>query len=162
MNMPKLTPIPSQIKDKHPLLRVFTWICFRRRWEILEDWEFQLPHGEPCIVIPQGFVFDGVSIPKPLHWFLSPTGVLFIPGLVHDFSYRYGYLWAYGKDGKVYKYQEGANRHVWDSTFQRLGVELNEMHVLNAFSRFILLSFGWKSWKDNRKKPFHELKPVHA
>ena len=75
MNMPKLTPIPTQIKNKHPFLRFYTGMTFQCRWEILEDLEFQLPYGEPCIVIPKGFIFDGVSAPKQIHWFLSPTGV---------------------------------------------------------------------------------------
>lgn len=160
--MPKLSPLPTQIKDKHPYLRFYTWITFRRRWEVLEDWKLQLPHGQPCIVIPQGFLFDGVSVPKPLHWFLSPTGVLFIPGLVHDFAYRYGYLWACDEEGNVYKYQEGSSRYFWDSTFKALGLELNEMYVLNTFSHLILFTFGWISWKENRKKPFHELKPIQS
>jgi len=114
----------------------------------------------PCIVIPKGFIFDGVSVPKFIHWFLSPTGVLFIPGLIHDFSYRYGYLWALDDKGKVYRYMEGSNRHYWDSIFRRLGLELNGMVILNAFARVVLLICGWKYWKKNREQVVCELKPL--
>ena len=48
-------------------------------------------------VIPKGFQFDGASIPKFLHTWLSPTGVLLMGGLVHDYAYKYATL--RGKDG---------------------------------------------------------------
>ncbi len=157
--MPTLTPLPTQIKNYSPLMRLYKWVLFRRRWEVSEDWHFQFPDKGPLVVIPKGFVFDGVSVPKPMHWFLSPTGVLFIPGLIHDFSYRYGYLWAYDDKGEVYKYKENEGRHFWDGMFKTLGLELNAMYVLNAFSRLVLFVCGWRSWDKNRKKPFDELRP---
>ena len=36
-----------------------------------------------------GFQFDGASIPKFLHPFFSPVGVLLMGGLVHDYAYKY-------------------------------------------------------------------------
>ena len=49
-------------------------------------------------VIPAGFKFDGASIPKFLHPFLSPqVGVLLIGGLVHDYAYKYATLLRQGK-----------------------------------------------------------------
>jgi hypothetical protein len=159
MHMPLLSPVPSDFLQKHPIARYFTWICFRRRWELMEDWSYDFETQGQLIIIPKGFEFDGVSIPKCLHWFLSPTGVLFIPGLIHDFAYRYGYIWVIDEHGKVQKYQEGSSRHFWDTTFEELGLEVNKMVFLNRFARVVLWSFGWCSWRKNRKKPFHELKP---
>lgn len=94
MDMPKLIPIQIKTRDKPFLIRIWRWITSIRKWELSEDWEYKLPEDEPVIVIPKGFVFDGASIPRPLWGLLSPTGLLLVPGLIHDFAYRYDYLWA--------------------------------------------------------------------
>lgn len=159
MQMPVLQPIPSEIRQKTPLSRYVFWVRYRRRWRVVEDWHFTLNTTGQTIIIPKDFEFDGVSIPKLFHWFLSPTGVLFIPGLIHDFAYRYGYVWIVDESGSLQKYQEGSDRHFWDRTFRQLGLELNQMRLLNHFARLVLLSFGWYSWKKNRQKPIHELRP---
>jgi len=160
MNMPKLSPLHSKIKDKSTLARIWHWQNFIRQWELIEDWHYQCPHNEIRIVVPKGFTFDGVSIPRPLHWFLSPTGVLFIPGLVHDFAYRYDYLWALDEKNKIYQYKKDAGRHHWDNMFHILGVDLSGMHGLNKFARIILFVFGGISWKKNRKNQAIDIKPL--
>lgn len=162
MNMPKLSPLATMIKEKSTLSRIWHWQGFIRQWELLEDWEYQLPHDEVMIVLPKGFTFDGVSIPRPLHWFLSPTGILFIPGLVHDFAYRYDYLWALDEEGKLYQYKKDAGRYHWDSMFRQLGLSLNGMKGLNRFARIVLFIFGGISWKKNRKYQAVEIKPKRA
>ena len=43
-------------------------------------------------VIEKGFEFDGASVPKFLAMWLSPTGVLLMGGLVHDYGYNCGEL----------------------------------------------------------------------
>ena len=159
MNMPKLSPLPTQIKKKNGLSKVLYWQGFIRRWTLLEDWTFQLPNDKTVIIIPKGFEFDGVSIPRPLHWFLSPTGVLFIPGLIHDFAYRYDYLWAFNDEGKFYQYKKDSGRYYWDSMFRCLGLSLNGMKGLNRFARIILFIFGRFSWKKNRRRNATEIKP---
>jgi len=159
MNMPKLSPIPLQIKEKSRLARIWYWQKFIRRWELLEDWEYQLPHDGVKIILPKGFTFDGVSIPRPFHWFLSPTGVLLIPGLVHDFAYRYDYLWAVDENGELYQYQKDSGRSYWDGLFRSLGLSLNGMKGLNAFARIILYLFGRYSWKKHRKYTSKEIYP---
>ena len=66
MKMPKLVPIPIKTREKSIFLRIWRWITSIRKWQLIEDWEFQLPDNGPTIVIPKGFVFDGASIPRPL------------------------------------------------------------------------------------------------
>ena len=66
------------------------WILGVRHWEIAKDFHYKL-NGED-FVIPSRFKFDGASIPKFLHPFLSPVGVLLIGGLVHDYGYKYATL----------------------------------------------------------------------
>ena len=160
MNMPKLSPLPTKLKEKSTLARIWHWQRFIRQWELLEDWEYQLPHNEVKIILPKGFTFDGVSIPRPLHWFLSPTGVLFIPGLVHDFAYRYDYLWAVDENGELYQYQKDSGRAHWDNLFRCLGLSLNGMRGLNAFARIVLYVFGKSSWKRHRSVISEEIQPT--
>ncbi|HIC43474.1 MAG TPA: DUF1353 domain-containing protein [Sulfurimonas sp.] len=110
-------------------------------------------------MVPKGFIFDGASVPKPLHWFFSPTGILFIPGIVHDFAYRYDYLWALDEAGDLYQYKKESGRYYWDSLFRHLGVSLNGMRGLNRFARIILFVFGRASWNKNRRYQENLLKP---
>jgi len=159
MDMPKLSPLAINIKQKKPLSRIWHWQGFVREWELLEDWHYQLPNNEPIIILPKGFTFDGVSVPRPFHWFLSPTGVLFIPGLVHDFAYRYDYLWAIDEKGEVYHYKKDAGRYHWDSMFRHLGLSLNGMHGLNSFARMVLFVLGGFSWKKNRENQAKDIEP---
>ena len=63
------------------------WLLGVRHWEIAKDFEYELNWTK--YVVPSGFVFDGASIPKFLHMFLSPVGVLLIGGLIHDYAYKY-------------------------------------------------------------------------
>ena len=49
-----------------------------------KDFEYKINGNN--YVIPAGFKFDGASIPKFLHTFLSPVGVLLMGGLIHDYA----------------------------------------------------------------------------
>jgi hypothetical protein len=62
------------------------------RLELLEDWTIEL-HGL-LIVVPQGFLTDGASIPRLLWWLISPFGPLLEGAILHDFAYQHGYLLA--------------------------------------------------------------------
>lgn len=76
MKMPKL--IPLRLKDGDSL----------RRWELLEDWEYQLDTIH--IFIPKGFITDFASIPWGFRNLYDPTGYLLLSGLIHDFLYQHG------------------------------------------------------------------------
>ncbi len=158
-NMPKLSPVHTDLADFTKEQRYHHWRTFKRQWELLEDWSYPLHGSEDKIIIPKSFRFDGVTMPKYLHWFLSPTGILFVPSLIHDFAYRYDYLWVEKSDGSLVKYEEKAGREYWDNMFKEISLELNKMCGLNAFSRGILYFFGGISWNRNRAKIEPEIKP---
>lgn len=160
IDMPKISPLAVNIKNKSALSKIWHWQRFVRKWELLEDWKYRLPQSELTIVIPKGFIFDGVTMPRYMHWFLSPTGIFFIPSIVHDFAYRYDYLWVIDDSGKLGKYEENAGRHFWDCTFKQIGLDVNNMICLNSFSRLILYLFGGISWKKNRKNGAKEIRPL--
>lgn len=149
IQMPKLIPIPIKTKGKPPIARFIAWVFSIRHWKVVEDWDFTLPNGDK-IVIPKGFRFDGASIPRPLWGILSPTGLLLIPGLIHDFGYRHDYIWAYDDSGHVYKKHMGAGQKFWDSLFYRVGNYINEIKEINYMAKIALSLFGEAAWKKNR------------
>lgn len=157
MDMPILQPIPIKTKNKGFFGRVWTWIFQVRTWKLAENWEYDLDENTR-IVIPKGFIFDGASIPRPLWFMLSPIGLLLIQGLIHDFGYRYTYLWK--KQGDKYvKIYEGECRTFWDGIFYRVGREVNGMRMINGLAWFPLFSFGWLAWRGNRKRNAEEIDP---
>ena len=117
MEMPQLVPIRIKTKGESLLIRLWRWMTVVRKWQVVEDWEYDLPGG-PRVVIPKGFEFDGASIPRPLWFILSPTGLLLIPGLIHDFGYRFDYVWTVDANGYVYKDHVKAGRKHWDAIFR--------------------------------------------
>ncbi len=57
-----------------------------RHWVFTEDVEIRLSDGR-LIVIEEGFIFDGASIPRWLWWLFKPIDEAFIGDAIHD------YLW---------------------------------------------------------------------
>ena len=156
--MPKLEPIPIETKGKSFFKRIWALMTVVRKWRLTEDWYYVLPNGVR-IVIPKGFTTDGSSIPKQLWFLLSPTGLLLIPGLVHDFAYTYDYLWAVDESGNFYKYQEGAGQKHWDQLFRDIGLQVNGMIVSDRLSYYALRAFGFMAWNSARWKNSPEMMP---
>ncbi len=102
-------------------------------------------------MIPRGFIFDGASTPKFLWGLLDPVGILLIQGLIHDFGYRYDYLWAFDENRQLYKLYLHAGRKFWDDMFLDVGNDLLDMQVTGYLSWGALRSFGWIAWDKNRK-----------
>ena len=151
MNMPKLTPIPIKTLGKGTFARIWAWVTEVRKWKVVEDWEYELPN-KTIIIIPENFIFDGASIPRPLWGVLSPTGLLLIPGLIHDFGYRFDYIWVLDSDNKVYKDKVGAGQEDWDKLFYEVGLKVNGMKIINLLAWLVLASLGKYAWKDNRER----------
>ena len=158
IDMPILRPLPIATKHELPWTRVWNWVTTVRKWEVVYDWVYKLPAG-PRVVIPSPFVFDGASIPRPLWGILSPTGLLLVPGLIHDYGYRYDYLWAVDDKGQFYKYEEGAGRRTWDKIFYQVGEEVNGMSLLDGMAWGSLGLAGWMAWNSNRKLNAREIFP---
>lgn len=158
-HMPILRPCPIDTKGCALPKRLWRWVTTVRQWEVMENWEYSLPNGGPRIIIPKGFLFDGASIPRPLWGVLSPTGLLLIPGLIHDFGYRYDYLWAREVDGTLYKYGKGRGQHFWDTIFKDVGKAVNGMVIIDSMGWATLSVAGWWAWRSNRKKDSPELLP---
>lgn len=148
--MPLLEPVPIKTKNRNFFVMFFVWITSRRKWIIRKNFHFKLYDGTE-IVIPEGFVFDGASIPRFFWFFLSPVGLLFLPGLIHDFAYRYDGLKTPGLPGW---YVPGAGRFFWDKLFRRTNIQVNGFVVISWIAFIALVLFGWLGWfsKVNRSQ----------
>ena len=121
------------------------WLLGVRHWEIVNDFDYEL-NGEK-FVIPAGFKFDGASIPKFLHTFLSPVGVLLIGGLVHDYAYKYETLLKKNKkDTMGVITQKKA-----DEIFRDINIEINGFYLMNYLAYWSLRLGGFMAWNKHRK-----------
>lgn len=126
-----------------------------RKWMMVEDWYFVLPNGPPG-VIPKGFIFDGVSVLRVLWWFLSPTGLLLMPAIVHDYAYKHDELLVrvppVGAASTHMVMYRGAGRKYWDNIFLHMCNEVNGIKVLNAMAWVALRLGGGVAWRNHRNK----------
>jgi hypothetical protein len=138
--MPKLKPVPFPKGAGY----FKTLITFTRRWEVDGDYKILIPGVGP-IVIHSGFIFDGASIPKMLRWFLSPVGILLIPGLIHDYGYRNNRFLL--KRGDTYEWtMEGAGKAAFDVLFLEIANHINGLPALNILAYWAVKYFGQGAW----------------
>ena len=142
--MPHMTPIPIATKGKGFWGAIWLWITGSRKWIIAKDFVFKINGVQ--YVIPKGFQFDGASIPKFLHTWLSPTGVLLMGGLVHDYAYKYESL---------KKKSKGANDKLTqkesDIIFRDINIENNGFKFMNYLAYWALRLGGFVAWNGHRK-----------
>ena len=142
---PTMRPIPIKTKGKGFFTMIKMWLLGVRHWEIANDFDYEV-NGEK-FVIPAGFKFDGASIPKFLHPFLSPVGVLLIGGLVHDYAYKYETLLKKNrKDTMGVITQKKA-----DEIFRDINIEINGFYLMNYLAYWSLRLGGFMAWNKHRK-----------
>ena len=153
---PVMKPIKIATKGKGFFKMIFMWILGTRHWEIAKDFEYEL-NGKKY-VIPSGFKFDGASIPKFLHTFLSPVGVLLLGGLVHDYAYKYASLQQ--KDALSVKGKKSKSVVVRghlldqkrsDQIFRDINIEVNGFYSMNYLAYYALRIGGFLAWNKHRK-----------
>ena len=144
--MPHMKPIAIPTAGKGFWGAVWMWITGVRTWEIAKDWYFSV-NGENY-VIPKGFVFDGASVPKFLASWLSPTGVLLVGGLVHDYAYKYTVLLKKGKKGA----SAPMTQNEADQLFRDINIEQNGFHLLNKLAYWALVIGGFVAWNGHRER----------
>ncbi|MGD8345375.1 MAG: DUF1353 domain-containing protein, partial [Desulfobacterales bacterium] len=122
--MPVLLPLPIPTKNRPFIMRVLVWLFDIRKWQLVQNWRFKLDNGIE-IVLPKGFKFDGASVPRIFWAILSPVGLLLIPGLIHDYGYRFNQIWHLNANGEIEPYMKQAGRKAWDNLFQSVGIQVN-------------------------------------
>ena len=143
--MPKLQPIAIPTAGKGFWGAIWMWLMSTRTWRIAEDWEFKIHNV--WYVVPAGFVFDGASIPKFLHTWLSPTGVLLMGGLVHDYAYKYETLLKKNKKSTM----GIITQKKADQIFCDINIEQNGFYLLNKLAYWALRIGGFVAWNGHRK-----------
>lgn len=159
MKMPILQPLPIKTKDAIWPIAIWRWFTSIRKWRLVENYDYTLENGT-TIRIFKGFEFDGASIPKVFWSILSPTGLLLIPGLLHDFAYRENCLlcWVDIDDKAcdstviVIPYLGGAGRVYWDKMFRDEAIRINGFYLINYIAWIALRLFGWIAWNKRRRE----------
>jgi len=142
---PLMKPLKIATKGKGFFKMILMWILGVRHWEIAKDFEYTL-NGEK-FVIPAGFKFDGASIPKFLHPFLSPVGVLLIGGLVHDYAYKFETLLKKNKTDTLGTISQKRA----DEIFRDIGIGVNGFYLMNYLAYYSLRLGGFMAWNKHRK-----------
>jgi hypothetical protein len=127
------------------------WIFDVRKWELVSDWDYKVPDG-PHIILHKGFLFDGASIPRIFWAILSPTGLLLIPGLIHDYGYRYDQLFEIKSDGQIVPYKKGAGKRQWDKMFKHVAKKVNGMVIIHFIAWLAVVVGGKKAWEKNQAR----------
>jgi len=143
-DMPILRPLPVRKRGE------------RRRWEVMEDWTCDFLGRGFTYIIPAGFIFDGASIPRLFWNILNPTGYLFIAGLLHDFVYKYRFLYTYstiesldGMERRVIR--EFYSQKEADKKFEDLADKIcMGASFFTAVAYKSLRMFGSTAWNEHR------------
>lgn len=135
--------------------------CFskRRIWKLEEDWLFT--YKGDTFIINAGFLFDGASIPSCFNCWRSPTGILFISALIHDWGYQNAYfLKVIDKNKEATndtlktksKIQRTSKMHKSRNEIDVIFREISKDNVFFAYITYIILYlFGWIAWNQYRK-----------
>ena len=142
---PLMKPLRIATKNKGFFKMILMWLLGVRHWEIAKDFEYELNGNK--YVIPAGFKFDGASIPKFLHMFLSPVGVLLIGGLVHDYAYKYAALKPKSKKDAILLLDQKKS----DQIFRDINIEINGFYLMNYLAYWSLRVGGFMAWNKHRK-----------
>ena len=137
IEMPILRPVPIPTKGLSFWKRIGVWRHTARKWEVMEDFNYD------GYTIPSGFIFDGASVPRCLWWFLSPVGLLLIPGLIHDFNYRYN------NDNEPMNLS--LDRRIYDFTFRCMIKNVTGTTIIPWIAWAAVRIGGWKAWNKHRK-----------
>ena len=147
-------------KSGNYLKRVIRWLFYTRRWKFSEDWYFKLFDGT-WVKAYGDFIFDGASVPKLFRFLLSPTGILFIPGVFHDCGYKHDKLFGvivkelddgYLEIVREFDYYPNAGKAWWDYVFKKIGYQITKFYVIPNIVYSALIVGGWSAWSKHRKK----------
>ena len=150
-DMPVLRPIPLSTANQKSLLnKILVFVFQVRRWRVEEAFIYQYKGKK--YAVHAGFEFDGASIPKVLWALLSPVGLLLIPGLIHDYGYRYNGIYSLDENKNPVWDETISTQSAWDELFKGIGNEVNNIPILNELAKLGLWIGGFKAWNAWRDK----------
>ena len=146
--MPIATPAPVLWWDIKGRIELVSYRMRTREWRIEEDYLFFIPWLNAEVCIPGGFIFDGASIPRIFWSIMSPTGIMFITGLFHDFGYRYN-CWI---DRNYRPMFVDFGQGFFDDNFKKIGIYTNDATFLSNTAGTALELFGFIAWNERREQ----------
>jgi len=152
--MPVLLPIPIPTKNRTFIMKVLVWLFDIRKWQLVQNWHFKLKNDAEIveIVLPKDFRFDGASIPRIFWFLLSPVGLLLIPGLIHDYGYRFDQLWQKNANNEIEPFMKEAGREAWDDLFKAVGIQVNGFAGIDFVAWIGLRLGGCFAWHKHRQR----------
>ncbi len=148
IDMPVLQPIKLKIK-KYSWWRKAIKHFERRKWRVVEDYTLYMPWLDATILIPKGFIFDGVSSPRAFWAVLNPTGCLLIGAMYHDFGYRYNCFLS--EDCSIIFDSSKDQRKFFDKQLKDINIHINNSKLMSDFAYNAIRLLGSISWKGHRK-----------
>ena len=145
ISMPHMKPIAIPTKGKGFWGGIKIWLFVSRKWVIVKDYHYRIDGQD--LVIPVGFIFDGASVPKFLHTWLSPMGVLLVGGLIHDYGYKYQTLLCKGKKKSI----GTKTQKELDIIFRDVNIIQNGFRLINYLAYYGLKLGGFAAWNKHRK-----------
>ncbi|MDP8268277.1 MAG: DUF1353 domain-containing protein [Candidatus Tenebribacter davisii] len=148
LHFPIMQGVPIK-KETNLFKRFIKFLIFRRRWTVLCDYCLWVPALGKWIFVPMDFIFDGASVPKILNGIYSPTGMLLLGAVPHDFGYRYKGLLHVNYLGEIYFVSYTKSQ--LDSIFHILNTYESGMPHASYVAKFVLTLVGFLGWRENRK-----------
>lgn len=146
--------VQAQLSSVRPSLwsRFTSFITYRRKFMVIEDYVLYVPSLEKHIFVPKTFVFDGASVPKILNGIFSPNGMLLLGACPHDFGYRYQGLIVVERSTGLLEFESFTKKQL-DSIFKDLCEWESGMPIASSTATTALSLFGFMAWKSNKKIP---------
>lgn len=151
--MPVLIPVPLETRGQPWYVRTRRWLFGRRKWMLAQPFYCQV--RGVTVRLPAGFITDFASIPRLFWPVLSPTGILMIPGILHDWYYRHNFFETEEDAGSRPFRLVFVGKGKWfaDQVFKEVARQVNGMIVPNLAAWVALDMFGWWAWLKHRKTP---------
>ena len=110
------------------------------RFQLLEDFKVYSAVLQDVITVPEGFTFDGESIPSFVSWIAPPFGQSKRGACIHDYLYRHSGYYRLNGDFQI------VTRAQADAVYYEF-VRLKGLPLWRATMRWTVLRLaGWWAW----------------
>ena len=140
LSFPIVQAVPEQ-PINGCLKRLYRFLTYRRKWKVMEDYAVWSGALKTLIIIPEGFIFDGASVPKIFHSILGPTGMLLYGSCPHDFGYIYAGLIILDKIDETLRFQRFSKSAI-DSIFLELCIRESSVFITSYLAEHAVCAFG--------------------
>jgi len=152
-NLPTVKPLPLITRNTNIFNKY--WKLFQpRKWKLTKN--YVLPLKNISILVPSPFELDFASVPRIFWPIMSPTGILLVPAVVHDFGYKYGGIIILTENNNIIFVK--MTRLQIDEVFKLLTIKINDITAGPIIAEKMVNCFGWMPWNEYRKEDNDVLK----